>query len=97
VATSPASTEVHPALLVVAGVVVAGTVHAAKATTRPVVNTATAGIGAPVVSMIEDAVAAATTVVAIAAPYLVGLALVGVAVLFWRLWVRRRRSAAAAT
>jgi hypothetical protein len=70
-------------------------VHAAKATTRPVVNTATAGTGAPVVSMIEDAIAAATAFVAIAAPYLVGLALVGVAVLFWRLWVRRRRSAAA--
>jgi uncharacterized membrane protein len=97
VATSPASTDVHPALLVAAGVIVAGAVHAAKATTRPVVNTATAGTGAPVVSMIEDAVAAATAFVAIAAPYLVGVALIGVAVLFWRLWVRRRRSAVATT
>ncbi|HEX9093775.1 MAG TPA: DUF4126 domain-containing protein [Coriobacteriia bacterium] len=95
IAVSPASSSVHPVLVVVAGVIVAGAVHAAKATTRPVVNTATAGFGAPVVSAIEDGVAAVTTFVALAAPYLVGLAVILLAVLFWRLWARKRSRGAA--
>jgi len=74
-------------------VIVAGTVHAAKATTRPVVNTTTAGMGAPFVSVIEDIAAAITTFVALVAPYLVALAVAGIGVLFWRLWLRRRASA----
>jgi uncharacterized membrane protein len=97
VATSPASLDVHPALLVAAGVLTAGAVHAAKATTRPVVNVATGGTGAPLVSVIEDAAAVVTSVIAIAAPYLVAVAILGVGVLFWRLWVRRRRASSAAT
>jgi uncharacterized membrane protein len=96
IATSPASVEVHPALLVGAGVLVAGAVHVAKATTRPVVNAATGGTGAPVVSFIEDVAATVTTVIAIAAPYLVAVAMAGVGVLFWRLWLRRRRASEAA-
>lgn len=38
----------------VAGVVLAAIVHAGKATVRPAVNAATFGVGAPVVSTIED-------------------------------------------
>lgn len=91
VAVSPASSSVHPVLYIVAGVIVAGTVHAAKATTRPAVNATTAGFGAPVVSAIEDVLATVTSVVAIALPYLVGLALLLIAFLFWRLWLRKRR------
>jgi len=90
VAVSQQAVDVHPGLLIAAGVLVAGTVHAAKATTRPVVNTTTAGVGAPLVSTIEDLVAAVTTFVALAAPYLVAVAAVGLGVLFWRLWDRRR-------
>jgi uncharacterized membrane protein len=90
VAMSPASSNVHPAVFVVAGVLVAGTVHAAKATTRPAVNTATAGFGAPVVSAIEDGVAAVTTFIALVAPYLLVIAVLLLAVFFWRLWVRKR-------
>ena len=96
VAVSPASSGVHPAVLVIAGIVIAGSVHAAKATTRPAVNTTTAGTGAPVVSAIEDVFATIATVVAIALPYLVGIALVAVAVLFWWLWSRKRRAASGA-
>jgi len=43
------------ALLLVAGILIAGGVHAVKASARPAVNVSTAGIGAPVVSTIEDA------------------------------------------
>lgn len=91
VAVSPATSEVHPAVLVIAGIVIAGSVHAAKATTRPAVNTTTAGTGAPVVSVVEDVFATVATVVALVLPYLVGIALVGVVALFWWLWVRKRR------
>lgn len=90
VAVSAQAVDVHPALLIAAGVIVAGTVHAAKATTRPVVNTTTAGFGAPFVSAIEDVVAVVTTAVALVAPYLVAVAAAGLAVLFWRLWRRRQ-------
>lgn len=62
---------VHPVVWVVAGVLVAGGVHAAKATARPAVNATTAGVGGPLVSALEDAAAFGMTVVAIAAPVLV--------------------------
>jgi uncharacterized membrane protein len=90
VAVSQQALDVHPALLIAAGVIVAGTVHAAKATTRPVVNTATAGLGAPVVCVIEDVMAAVTTALALVAPYLVAVAAAGIGWLFWWLWRRRR-------
>ena len=90
VAVSQQTLDVHPALLIAAGVIVAGTVHAAKATTRPVVNTATAGFGAPVVSAIEDVLATVTTILALVAPYLVAVAVAAIGFLFWRLWLRRR-------
>jgi uncharacterized membrane protein len=94
VAVSQQTVDVHPGLLIAAGVIVAGTVHAAKATTRPVVNTTTAGFGAPVVSAVEDFFAAVTTVVALVAPYLVAVAAVLLGLLFWRLRVRRRAARA---
>jgi uncharacterized membrane protein len=96
VATSPASLQAHPVLLIVAGVLVAGTVHVAKATTRPAVNTTTAGLGAPVVSVIEDVAAVVTTFVALLAPYLIAVLVLLIGLLFWRLWVRKRRLRAAA-
>ena len=90
VAAAGNAENVSPWLLVVAGVVLAGGVHAAKASTRPVVNATTAGFGAPVVSAAEDAGAVVLSVVAIAAP-VIGLALVVLfGYLFWRLWQRRK-------
>jgi hypothetical protein len=64
-------------------------VHAAKATARPAVNAASAGTGAPVVSVIEDAVAAATSLAALLVPVLVALMLVVIVGLL--LWMRLRR------
>lgn len=90
VATAGSATEVSPWLLVLAGVVLAGGVHAAKATTRPAVNATTAGAGAPVVSAIEDVGAVAMSAVAIAAPVLVAVMAAGLVYLFWRLWQRKR-------
>ncbi len=91
VAASGAASRVDPWLYVLAGVLLAGGVHALKATSRPVVNAATAGFGAPVASAAEDAAAFTMSAAAIFAPILVGFLLVGLGYLFYRL--RRRRNA----
>lgn len=78
---------VHPVVWVVAGVLVAGGVHAAKATARPVVNATTVGVGGPVVSVLEDMAAFGMTVVAIVAPILVA----GVVALLAVVGIRRYR------
>ena len=53
------------------GVVVAGAVHAVKATARPLVNVSTVGVGTPVVSAAEDATALGLSLVAVFLPVLV--------------------------
>jgi hypothetical protein len=88
---SGAAGQVPPLVLLIAGLVTAFGVHATKAAVRPAVNVATLGVGAPVVSLVEDVISAVTTVVAVLLPLLVVLLLAAV------LWVglrfaRRRRS-----
>jgi hypothetical protein len=61
----------HPWVGVLAGVVVAGAVHAAKATARPLVNVSTVGAGTPVVSAAEDAASLGMSLVAVFLPVLV--------------------------
>ena len=62
---------INPAIMVLLGVVMAGSVNAVKVTTRPVVTVGTAGIFNPIVSLAEDAVAIVTSIVAIFFPLLV--------------------------
>lgn len=90
VAAAGSGTDVSPWLLVLAGVLLAGSVHAAKATTRPAVNVTTAGMGAPVVSAAEDVGAILLSALAIIAPYLVIFLAAGLAYSFWRLWQRKK-------
>lgn len=89
VAAAGSATDVSPWLLVLAGVLLAGGVHAVKATARPVVNATTAGAGAPVASVVEDASAIVLSAIAILAPVLVAVALVALGFGLWRLWRRR--------
>ena len=49
--------QAHPWVTVLAGVAVAGLVHAGKATARPVVNVATAGAGAPLARRASSVIA----------------------------------------
>lgn len=74
--------DVSPALLVIAGLLTALSVHAVKAAARPVVSAATVGVGAPVVSLLEDALAATASLIAVFLPILVlvlfGMSLWGV-------------------
>jgi len=79
-------------VLAVAGVLIAGGVHAVKASARPVVNVSTAGAGAPVVSTLEDIGAAIVTVLALLVPVLAAalvVATVVLAIVLIRRWKRR--------
>ncbi|GAA4232010.1 hypothetical protein FHR32_005948 [Streptosporangium album] len=83
-----------PWLSWVLGIGIALAVHVMKTTARPVVNVSTAGVGAPVISTVEDAGALGMSLAAIFLPVLV---VVGVAVLALLAWwairkVRRRRA-----
>lgn len=72
----------------VLGIVMALAVHLLKTAARPVVNTTTAGTGAPVASVAEDSGALGLSLVAIFAPILVVLALILLALIAW--WVIKR-------
>jgi hypothetical protein len=71
----------------VIGIVVALIVHGVKAVSRPGINAATLGTGAPVVSTAEDATSAAFSLSALFAPLLV---LVGLALLAWVAFIALR-------
>ena len=84
--------EMHPVLAFACGLLVAGGVHAAKATIRPAVTATTAGTGNWLVSILEDIVSFITSVLAILVPVLLVILLVLLIVLLgWR-WSRRRAS-----
>jgi hypothetical protein len=88
-ASTGAVTHIDPKLAAAAGLIVAGSTHAAKATARPIVTATTAGIGNPVISTLEDVAALITSLVAILAPLLIGVAVLIFAALFGA-WVLRR-------
>jgi hypothetical protein len=85
---------INPAIMVLVGVVLAGSVNAVKVTTRPAVTLGTAGILNPVVSLAEDAIAVLASAVAIFVPFLVILilALFAVSSILLLRRVRRVRS-----
>ncbi|MCF6473035.1 DUF4126 domain-containing protein [Nonomuraea sp. MG754425] len=76
------------------GIVMALGVHTLKAVARPVVNAGTAGVGAPVVSTVEDAGSFGMSLIAVFLPVLVIVALLVLAVAAWWLLRRVRRSRA---
>lgn len=91
----------HTWLALLVGFIAALGVHATKSAGRGVVNVSTAGIGAPVVSVIEDILSFAGAIVAILAPILVILFVIA---FVWSLVVilrkrreRRERKAARAS
>jgi hypothetical protein len=90
---------VDPTLAFILGMLSAGSVHAVKATSRPVITATTGGIANPLVSMVEDIVAAGATVLALAAPLvaalLMGSILALAAWVVWRWRQRRKRRRAA--
>jgi len=92
-ASAKSITEIHPVLSLICGLLVAGSVHAAKSVVaRPVVDVATAGMGTPVVSTLEDIFATVVSVLSILVPILM------IIIVFLTIWLiasvinRRRRA-----
>jgi hypothetical protein len=94
-ASASVITDVHPTVAIICGLLAAFSVHAVKATARPVVTTTTAGVGNPIVSVTEDVVAGVTTFVAILLPAVGAVIFIGLVGFAAWLLFRRRRPAAA--
>ncbi|MFN3705797.1 MAG: DUF4126 domain-containing protein [Thermoflexales bacterium] len=84
-------TEIDPTLALICGLVLALSVHSAKAAARPVVNATTMGVGAPVVSLLEDGASAALSLVSVFA-WPLAIALLVVLVLLGTHQIRRLRA-----
>lgn len=76
----------NPWIGAILGALTAGLVHTGKTVTRPVVNATTAGVGAPVVSTVEDGTSVALSLVAIFLPVLVIIFLIALAWAGFALW-----------
>lgn len=88
-ASTGAVSWLDPKMALVLGLLIAGAAHGAKATARPMITATTAGMGNPIVSTVEDIAALLTSLVAILAPLLIGVAiLVFVGLVVW--WLSRR-------
>ena len=83
-------TDLHPAVAVILGLVVAFGVHATKASVRPFVTAGTLGTGNWLVSLVEDLIAVIVSLVAVLAPVALIIVLAMVTLLVWRWWRRRR-------
>jgi hypothetical protein len=91
-ASSSIISDIHPVLALICGLIVAGGVHATKATIRPVVTGTSGGLLNPVVSTAEDVTALTLTLVSILVPLLTGFLLGGaLVILVWWVVARRRR------
>jgi len=85
--------EVHPVLSMVAGLLVAGGVHAAKSVAvRPAVTATTGGIGNVPVSIFEDVVSTVLSIMAIIIPIVIAMVVIlATSWLVWWLWRRASR------
>jgi hypothetical protein len=90
--------NIHPVLAMIAGLLVAGSVHAVKAAAvRPAVTATTGGLGNTPVSILEDIVSTVVSVLSVVIPILIGLMIITVlALIIWWLWRRSNRSQPAA-
>jgi hypothetical protein len=88
-ASAKVVTGLNPILALACGLLVAGGVHLAKSVAlRPMITATTGGAGNVPVSLTEDAVSGATSIVAIVAPLAIVVMLVLAAFLLTWLWAR---------
>jgi hypothetical protein len=87
-------TDVNPVVSLIAGLLVAGSVHTVKsAALRPAVTATTAGAGNVAVSALEDLISTFVSVLSVVFPLLVGL--LAIFFIAWLVLRLRRRSRAA--
>ena len=85
--------DVHPVIAIIAGLLVAGGVHAAKSlAVRPAVTATTGGAGNVPVSIMEDVISTILSIMSVVIPVLIAM----VVILFtswvvWMLWRRANR------
>jgi len=86
--------DVHPVLALGAGLLVAGTVHLTKSgVVRPAVTVTTGGAGNVPVSITEDIISTALSILAIVIPMIIGTLLVVIAsFIIWRIWGRANKN-----
>lgn len=87
--------EISPVAAMVCGLLVAGSVHAAKASARPMITASTGGLGNPVVSTAEDVVSGVSAFVSVVLPILAAVFIAILVGLFiwWRIRWNRRNAA----
>lgn len=89
-ASTKAVTNINPVLALACGLLIAGTVHVAKAgAVRPMVTATTGGVGNVPVSIAEDLVSTVVSLLAIIVPVLIGTLLI-VLMAFIIYWLYRR-------
>lgn len=81
-----AITGLPPALMLAAGLVVAGGFHVTRSAVRPVATATTAGIANPFISLAEDILSATLSIVAILAPIVCFCLLVLLGLLIVKSW-----------
>ena len=89
-ASTGTATQIHPVVAIIAGLLVAGSVHATKALAiRPAVTATTAGTGNVPISILEDLVATVLSILAVVVPVLIAaLIIILTAFVVWWLWRR---------
>ena len=92
-AVSTNSMDVSPTLMMVAGLLIAGSVHTVKSVAvRPAITATTAGTANVPVSILEDVAATLFSIFAIIIPTIVAaLIIIITAVIIWWLWRKKQR------
>ncbi len=86
--------EISPVAAMICGLLVAGGIHAAKSTARPMITAGTAGLGNPVISAVEDVISGLSAFIAVVFPVLAAAFIATLLGLFvwWRVRRYRRRA-----
>ncbi len=89
--------DASPVLALIVGLLLAFGVHATKAAVRPVVNATTVGLGAPVISVAEDATSAVASLLAVYAPALLVIFIALLIFVGYKIYARIRKTRAVRT
>jgi hypothetical protein len=92
-AASAQVAEINPVFAMIAGLLIAGGVHATKSVAvRPAITATTAGAGNVPVSILEDVTSTVISILAIVIPVLIAaLVIIVISWLIWWLWRRANR------